>query len=93
MLAPDLITLIALVLVFFIAATALQAGIAGYASRLGAAGFSGYVTAVDIGAAAGPLIAWVALDRFALAEIGLLMGAAFYAAALLVAWLGFSRVR
>jgi len=51
------------------------------------------VTAVDIGAAAGPLIAWVALDRFALAEIGLLMGAAFYAAALLVAWLGFSRVR
>lgn len=40
MLAPDLITLIALVLVFFIAATALQAGIAGYASRLGAAGFS-----------------------------------------------------
>jgi len=92
-LAPDLITLIALVLVFFIAATALQAGIAGYASRLGAAGFSRYVTAVDIGAAAGPLIAWVALDRFALAEIGLLMGAAFYAVALLVAWLGFSRVR
>jgi DHA1 family multidrug resistance protein-like MFS transporter len=92
-LARDLITLIALVLVFFTTATALQAGIAGYASRLGAAAFSRYVTAVDVGAAAGPLIAWIALDRIALPEVGLLLGAAFYAVALLVAWLGFSRVR
>jgi predicted MFS family arabinose efflux permease len=92
-LASDLVTLIVLVLVFFATAAALQAGITGYASRLGAAAFSRYVTAVDVGAAAGPLIAWAALDRFALAEVGLLLGAVFYAAALLVAWLGFSRVR
>ena len=92
-LAPDLVTLIALVLVFFATATALQAGIAGYASRLGAAAFSRYVTAVDVGAAAGPLIAWVALDRIPVAELGLMLGAAFYAVGLLVAWLGFGRVR
>lgn len=91
--APGLVSLIVLVLVFFSSATALQVGITGYASRLGAAAFSRYVTALDVGAAAGPLIAWVALDRLAVAEVGLLLGAVFYALGLLAAWFGFNRVR
>jgi hypothetical protein len=91
--APGLVPLIVLVLVFFSSATALQVGITGYASRLGAAAFSRYVTALDVGAAAGPLIAWVALDRLAVAEVGLLLGAVFYALGLLAAWFGFNRVR
>jgi hypothetical protein len=65
----------------------------GFAS---AATLTGAVLAVRFALdtlAAGPLMAWIALDRVPFAEVGLLLGAAFYAVALLVAWLGFNRVR
>jgi MFS family permease len=68
----------ALVIVFFVASTALQAAIVGEASQLGSARFARYVTAADIGSAAGPLLAWVALERFDAPTIGLMLGAACF---------------
>ncbi len=67
-----------LMISFFITNTVLQAGIVGQASQLGSARFARYVTAADIGAAAGPLFGWLALDAFNAPTVGLLMGAACF---------------
>jgi hypothetical protein len=49
---------VASVIAFFVAATTLQAVVAGHASRYGSRAFAGYVTASDLGAAIGPLLGW-----------------------------------
>jgi predicted MFS family arabinose efflux permease len=78
--APQLWMVGALVIAFFVASTALQAGIVGQASQLGSARFARYVTASDIGAAAGPLFGWLALEQFDAPTIGLMLGAASFIA-------------
>lgn len=75
---PQLLIVAALVIVFFITNTTLQAAIVGQASQLGSARFARYVTAADIGAAAGPLLGWMALERFDAPTIGLMFGAACF---------------
>jgi MFS family permease len=82
---PPLVVLGGLVVAFFIAGTALQAGLAGTVSRFGSRAFSRYVTAADIGAAAGPLAGWLALDMAGLSAAGLLMGGVVYVASAVLA--------
>ena len=79
--SEDALTLCALVLVFFVCGTALQAGIAGTASRFGSAYFSRYVTAADFGSACGPVFGWLALDYLGQETAGLLIGGVLYVAA------------
>jgi len=74
----QLLLVAALVVAFFIASTALQAAIVGQASQLGSARFARYVTAADIGSAAGPLLGWAALEQFDAPTIGLMFGAACF---------------
>ena len=83
---PDSLPLLALfMLAFFASSTALHSGISASVSAHGSAAYARYVTAGDIGSAAGPLLGWIAVDLFGYAAIGLLLGAAVYLAAALVA--------
>jgi MFS family permease len=82
---PPLLVLGGLVVAFFVAGTALQAGLAGTVSRFGSRAFSRYVTAADIGAAAGPFAGWLALDMAGLSAAGLLMGGVVYVASAVLA--------
>ena len=79
--SEDALMIAMLVMVFFVCGTALQAGIAGTASRFGSAYFSRYVTAADLGSACGPLLGWVALDYWGQETAGLLIGGVLYLAA------------
>jgi predicted MFS family arabinose efflux permease len=83
--ASQLMVVGAFVISFFVVNTVLQAGIVAQASQLGSARFARYVTAADIGAAAGPLFGWLALDALDAPTAGLMMGAACYALAVPVA--------
>ena len=78
--SADVIVVGGLVIVFFVAGTALQAGVAGVVSQFGSRSFAHYVTAVDFGAAAGPLLGWMALDYWAFESAGLLIGGCVYLA-------------
>ncbi|GIS70097.1 MAG: hypothetical protein CM1200mP9_09180 [Gammaproteobacteria bacterium] len=51
-----------LIIVFFATGTALQAGVTGAVSQLGAGPFRHYITTMDFGAAVGPLLGWWLLD-------------------------------
>jgi MFS family permease len=82
---PPLVVLGGLVVAFFVAGTALQAGIVGTVSRFGSRAYSHYVTAADIGSAAGPFLGWLALDVVGLPTVGLLMGGAVYLASSVIA--------
>ena len=42
--------------------TALQAGVTGAVSQLGSGHFRYYITAMDFGAACGPLLGWWLMD-------------------------------
>jgi hypothetical protein len=70
-----------MIAVLVVCGTALQAGLAGTASRFGSAYFSRYVTAADLGSACGPLLGWVALDYWGQETAGLLIGGVLYLAA------------
>ncbi len=83
--------LAAAMLTFFFSSTALQAGVAASASRHGSAAYARYVTASDVGAAAGPLLGWIAVEAVGHATVGLLLGGAFYLVAALLARLYSSR--
>ena len=67
------------VVLFFISGTALSAGIAGTVTRFGSSRFSRYVTAADLGSAAGPLLGWWLLDVTGVVTVGLALGAVLYA--------------
>ncbi len=85
--AEDALWLASLVLVFFACGTALNAGVAGTASRFGSAYFSRYVTAADFGSACGPLFGWIAVDSLGQETAGLWIGGGFYLIAAVVAGL------
>ena len=76
--ATELLGVSAAVIAFFVCGTALQAGVAGSASRLGSAPYARYVTAADFGAACGPVVGWLAFDQFGVPVLGLLIGAVLY---------------
>ena len=71
---PDSLPLLALfMLAFFASSTALHSGVSASVSSHGSAAYARYVTAGDIGSAAGPLLGWIAVDLFGYAAIGLLL--------------------
>jgi len=79
---PGSLALLTLCLLgFYATATVLNSGVAASVSRRGSAPYARYVTANDIGSAAGPLGAWIAVDLLGVASVGLALGAAFYLAA------------
>jgi hypothetical protein len=61
---PILPLFVAAILAFFATGTALQAGVAGTASKLGSGAYARYVTASDFGAASGPLLGWIVVALF-----------------------------
>lgn len=75
-----------LTILFFAMGTALQAGVTGAVSQLGSGRFRYYITAMDFGAACGPLFGWWLMDalRFEVAAIAL-GGVIYLAIAILVA--------
>jgi len=82
----SLIELGLVVTTFFVASTALQAGVASSVSGRGSAPYARFVTASDVGAAAGPLTGWIALDTLGYPAVGLLFGAGLYLVGAAVAW-------
>jgi hypothetical protein len=83
-LAPALPLFILLVVLFFGMTTVLQAGIGGAASTFGSGAYARYVTALDFGAAAGPLLAWGMIAQFDDPFIPLAAGGIIAALTLLV---------
>jgi MFS family permease len=76
---PGIETLIPALMAFFLCATGLTAAVAGMAATRGSEVYSRYVTAADVGAAAGPLLGWTAMEVVASPVLGLALGAGFYA--------------
>lgn len=77
--APDLIPFVSCIVLFFGMTTLMHAGVGGAASALGSGAYARYVTALDFGAAAGPLLAWILVAQFSdpfipLAAAGVLSG-------------------
>lgn len=83
--SPWLVLLIAAVVVFFVAGTALGAGLIGFAGRQGSKTLARYATASDLGSASGPVIGWIALGVFDERTIALAIGAAVYGLSAVVA--------
>ena len=68
----------ALIIVFFATGTALQAGVTGAVSQLGAGPFRHYITTMDFGAAAGPLLGWWLLDTLGFDAAAIALGGGIY---------------
>jgi len=81
---PSLAIYILLIVFFFVTTTALHAGVAGTASKLGSGAFARYATANDLGAASGPLLAWIMIERLADPFASLMVGAAVSLATIVV---------
>ena len=75
---PSLLGMGTLMMAFFVASTSLHSGVAASVSRHGSGAYARYVTAADVGSAAGPLLGWVAVDLLDFAAVGFVMGAVFY---------------
>ncbi len=68
----------ALIIVFFATGTALQAGVTGAVSQLGAGPFRHYITTMDFGAAVGPLLGWWLLDTLGFDAAAIALGGGIY---------------
>jgi len=84
-LSPSLALLVVGIVAFFVSGTALGAGLVGSAAQRGSRSLASYVTAADLGAAAGPLLGWIALDVFDERRIGLALGAVLYGVSAMIA--------
>ena len=67
-----------LIIVFFATGTALQAGGTGAVSQLGSGPFRHYITTMDFGAAAGPLLGWWLLDTLGFDAAAIALGGGIY---------------
>ena len=67
-----------LIIVFFATGTALQAGVTGAVSQLGAGPFRHYITTMDFGAAVGPLLGWWLLDTIGFDAAAIALGGGIY---------------
>ncbi len=81
------------ILVFFVAATTLQAVVAGQASKRGSVLYAQYATAGDAGAATGPILAWSLLQLNAGDGITFNLGFGFYLVATAISFRAFVRSR
>ena len=67
-----------LIIVFFATGTALQAGVTGAVSQLGAGPFRHYITTMDFGAAGGPVLGWWLLDTLGFDAAAIALGGGIY---------------
>ena len=88
---PNVYLVAILTIGFFIAGTALQAGVTGAVSQMGSRPFRDYTTFLDFGSAVGPLLGWWLLDTFSFDAAGITLGGGLYLIVALVVLL--SRVR
>tara|TARA_B100000678_G_scaffold68007_2_gene55828 strand:+ start:128 stop:1018 length:891 start_codon:yes stop_codon:yes gene_type:complete len=65
---------------FFASGTALQAGVTGAVSQRGSRSFRDFITCMDFGAAAGPLLGWWLLGAFGFDAAGIALGGGMYLA-------------
>ena len=73
--------------------TALQAGVTGAVSQLGSGHFRYYITAMDFGAACGPLLGWWLMDVLKMEVAAIALGGVIYLGiAILVASMRADRV-
>ena len=77
--------LVPVVIVFFLASVACRLSLTSRAGLAGSASFSRLMTAADLGAATGPLVGWLAIERVGSAEVVFAIGAVLYAVATVTA--------
>ena len=80
-----LLPLCASVIVFFMCGTALTATISGIAGKQGGRRYARFVSASDLGAAAGPLFGWLAIGTLDAENFAIVLAAAMYGLATIVA--------
>jgi MFS family permease len=83
--------LIFFILLYFIAGTSLAAGIAAEAGRRGPRIISFYASALDLGAAIGPVLSWAMLGFIFRPGFIFLLGGFFYLIATIISWHFFKR--
>jgi predicted MFS family arabinose efflux permease len=81
----DTMMLIPVVIVFFLASVACRLSLTSRAGLAGSASFSRVMTAADLGAATGPLVGWLAIERVGSVEVVFGIGAVLYAVATVTA--------
>lgn len=84
--APPLTPFVVCIVLFFAMTTLMHAGVGGAASSFGSGVYSKYVTALDFGAAAGPLLAWVLVAQFEDAFLPLAAAGVVSALTLVAVW-------
>ncbi len=77
--------LVPVVVVFFVANVACRLSLTSRAGLAGSASFSRVMTAADLGAASGPLIGWLAIERVGSPDVVFAIGAGLYAVATVAA--------
>jgi len=90
--APDLIPFVSCVVLFFGMTTLMYAGVGGVASALGSGAYARYVTALDFGAAAGALLAWILVAQFSDPFIPLAAAAVLSGLTLAAVWTRIDRL-
>ena len=83
--APSGLALVLAVLLFFVAGVGATVVMVSEASTRGPRAVASYVTAADLGAAAGPLIGWMTQEVNLTTDLIFLIGGGMYAVAALVA--------
>jgi len=78
-LASNIMLMIVVVLMFLIMALTLEVALLAEAGRKGAKAIASYVTAIDIGAATGPLVGWTILQFLSKSVIMFVLGSALFA--------------
>lgn len=81
----ELLPLCASVIVFFMCGTALTATISGVAGKQGGRRYARFVSASDLGSAAGPLFGWLAIGTLDAENFAIVLAAAMYGLATIVA--------
>ncbi|MEE9253802.1 MAG: MFS transporter [Pseudomonadales bacterium] len=81
----ELLPLCASIIAFFMCGTALHAMVAGVAGKQGGQRYARYVSATDLGAAAGPLLGWLAVGTLDAENFAIVLAAGMYFLATTVA--------
>jgi MFS family permease len=89
----NILALIIFILFYFISGTSLAAGIASEAGRRGSRTIALYASALDLGAAIGPVLSWVILGFIYIPELVFEIAGFFYLIAAVISWRSFQRNR
>ena len=82
----NILVLIFFILLYFISGTSLAAGIAAEAGRRGSRTIALYASALDFGAAIGPVLSWAILGFIFKPELVFIIGGVFYLIATFISW-------